>query len=128
MRISDDIETSLYYALYDYGYSASAHSIPESLGDTLPHIHVTRTGGYDTDRVIEFHNVDFDVYAANATDAMEYACDLCGWVRDLEGSFCYAAEIMTLPYNNPDPRHYSLARATFKALITKRTKGAYYHA
>lgn len=122
MRITKDIETALYEALSDNGYSASAHAVPSTLGRSLPHVHVVRTGGYTYDLVIESHNVDFDVYAADEAEAMEIACDLCGWVRELED--CYRAEITTLPYGNPDPRHPTIARATFKAQIITRVKGA----
>lgn len=129
MRVNLDIETALYNRLTTDRYSASAHAIPSSLGNTLPHIHVVRTGGYTSDMVIESHSVDFDVYAANDTDAMTTASNLCGWVRDLAGKMldapCYDAEIYTLPYPNPDPRHPNIARATFKAQILARTKGEY---
>ena len=92
----------------------------------LPHVHVVRTGGFTDDSVIEVNNIDFDVYAADDADAMTAAAELCGFVRELcgctLGSPCYTAEISTLPYNNPDPRHPTLGRATFKALIRTRTK------
>lgn len=128
MRASVDIETALYNALTTEKYSASAHTVPATLGSSLPHINVVRTGGYTSDRVIELNNVDFDVYAANDAEAMEAACALCGFVRDLEGTTldtpCYKSEVITLPYPNPDPRHPSLGRATLKAQILTRTKGA----
>lgn len=130
MRVSMDIETALYNRLTAENYSASAHAVPASLGNTLPHIHVVRTGGYTSDMVIESHSIDFDVYAGNDADAMTVASNLCGWVRDLPGGVldtpCYEAEIVTLPYSNPDPRHPNIARATFKAQILARTKGAIY--
>ena len=130
MRVNMDIETALYTRLVADRYSASAHAIPSNLGSTLPHIHVVRTGGYTSDMVIESHSVDFDVYAGNDADAMTAASNLCGWVRDLTGSMletpCYDAEIVTLPYPNPDPRHPNIARATFKAQILARTKGVNY--
>lgn len=126
-RKSTDIETAIYNLLAAAQYSASAHVIPKTLGTALPHIHVTRTGGYTADRVMEFNSVDFDVYDKTQADAMETASDLCAWVRDLEGEDvdtpCYSSEITTLPYNNPDPRHPNIGRATFKAQITIRTKG-----
>lgn len=126
MRQSVDIETALYELLAADGYSASAHAIPETLGQTFPHIHVTRTGGYTYDMVLEQHSVDFDVYAADQADAMEAASGLCGWVRELKGAEvctpCYDAEVNTLPYNNPDPRHPTIARATFKAQLLTRIK------
>jgi len=126
MRINNDIETALYTLLTTDKYSASAHAVPASLGSTLPHVHVTRTGGYTSDMVIETHQVDFDVYAADQADAMTAAASFCGWVRELTGKEvgtpCYSSEIMTLPYNNPDPLHPTLSRATFKAQILTRTK------
>lgn len=125
MRITLDIETALYNALTDEGHSASAHKLPASLGDTLPHIHVTRTGGSNASLVVDSHNVDFDVYAEDDADAMEIASNMCAWIRSLAGSTsnppCYVSEVTTLPYKNPDPRHPTLARATVKALITTRT-------
>lgn len=122
MRISLDIETALYEKLITDGYSASAHAVPATLESDFPHIHVVRTGGFESDMVIETNNVDVDVYAENAADAMEQACQLCSWVRDLAGDWCYTAEITTLPYNNPDPRHPSIGRATLKAQLLTRTK------
>ena len=127
-RAHNDIETALYELLTADNYSASAHAVPASLGSTMPHVHVVATGGYTDSMVIESHNVDFDVYAGDPADAMEAASSLCDWVRGLAGTEvgteCYESEINTLPYHNPDPRHSTIARATFKALITTRTKGA----
>lgn len=129
MNVSVDIETALYEKLTTDKYSASAHAIPATLGETLPHIHVVRTGGSTTDIVIDTNYVDFDVYAADQAEAMKEASNLCAWVRDLYGqtvgSPCYESEISTLPYGNPDPRHPNLGRATFKAQITIRTKGGF---
>jgi len=121
MRYNRDIETELYNMLTEDGRSSSAHSIPASLGDSLPHVHVVRTAGYEADLVIEFNNIDFDIYAEDDAEAMTSAAELCGWVRDLEGDYCYRATITTLPYSNPDPRHPDIARATFKAQILTRT-------
>lgn len=121
MRLSRDIETELYDALTDAGYSASAHSVPQSLGDNLPHVHITRTGGYERDFVIEVNQIDFDIYAEDPADALICASQLCGVVRDLAGDIYYTSEITTLPYSNTDPRHPSIARATFKAQILTRT-------
>lgn len=120
MRYSRDIETALYEKLEEAGYNASAHAIPKDITAQLPHIHIVRTGGYEKDMVIEINRVDFDVYAADPADAMTIASQLCGWTRELAGDFCYASEITTLPYGNPDPRHPNIARATFKAQILTR--------
>lgn len=126
MNATADIETALYTALIADSYSASAHVVPAKLENSLPHVHVVRTGGYTSDLVIDINYIDFDVYAATQMDAMETACALCGWIRgligaDLDGSPCYAAEITTLPYHNPDPKHLNIGRATVKAQITIRT-------
>lgn len=128
MNVSIDIETALYNALTLSQYYASAHNLPASLGENLPHVHVVRTGGFTSDRVIDTNNIDFDVYASDAADAMSAACTLCGWVRGLEGedigSPVYSSEIVTLPYHNPDPRHPTVPRVTFKAQIIVRTAEA----
>ena len=121
MRFTIDIETALCEELTRVGLSASAHMIPATLGKNMPHVHIVRTGGYESGMVVETNQVDFDVYDADAADAMESATELCAKVRDLEGGLCYRALITTLPYPNPDPRHPSLARATFKAQLITRT-------
>lgn len=124
MRKSNDIETALQSLLETDGFSASAHALPKSL--SFPHVHVTRTGGYTMDMVVEYNMVDFDVYAQDPADSMTTASDLCAWVRNLGakvvGSYCYASEISTIPYDNPDPRHPNIGRTTFKAQILTRTK------
>ena len=126
MRVSNDIETALYELLISEGVSASAHALPSTLGKTFPHVHVVRTGGYTTDLVIEVNSIDFDVYAADQADAMKDASNLCALVRSLTrtnvGAECYASEVTTLPYNNPDPRHPTIGRATFKAQISTRVR------
>lgn len=127
MRSSNDVETALYEHLIALNWSASAHAVPSTLGERLPHVHIVRTGGYTNDMVIEENQVDFDVYAEDSADAMTYASALCGAVRELAGnsigSTCYDSEVTTLPYDNPDPRHPTISRATFKARILTRTKG-----
>lgn len=127
MRVSNDIETALYELLISKSMSASAHALPTSLGDTLPHVHVVRTGGYTSDLVVETNSVDFDVYALDQADAMTAASNLCALARslagtDLGGVPCYSSEVVTLPYNNPDPRHPTIGRATFKAQIVTRVR------
>lgn len=125
MRATLDIETALFNILTTDGHSASAHAIPASLGASLPHIHIVRTGGSNSDMVIDIHNVDFDVYAADQAEAMTTASNFCAWIRSLAGRTsgvqCYTSEVVTLPYPNPDPLHPTLARATVKAQIRTRT-------
>lgn len=126
MRTSNDIETALYELLISEGISASAHALPSSLGDTFPHVHVVRTGGYTNGLVVEVNSVDFDVYAADQADAMTAASNLCALVRSIPGAnigtVCYESEVDTLPYNNPDPRHPTIGRVTFKARISTRVR------
>ena len=126
MRVSNDIETALYELLISEGMSASAHALPSTLGNAFPHVHVVRTGGYTNDLVIEVNSIDFDVYALDQADAMKDASNLCALVRSLVGTNigaeCYASEVTTLPYNNPDPRHPTIGRATFKAQISTRVR------
>ena len=127
MRATLDIETALYDRLTADGYSASAHALPATLGAHYPHIHVTRTGGLNSSMVVDTHQIDFDVYALDQADAMTAACALCDWVRDLAGTdigtTCYKSDVSILPYGNPDPRHPTVERATFKAQILTRTRG-----
>ena len=103
MRYNRDIETELYKLLTEAKYSASAHVLPATLGADLPHVHVVRTGGYESDLVIETNYIDFDVYAEDDPDAMTAAGELCGWVRDLAGDHCYMSSITTLPYQIVPP-------------------------
>lgn len=121
MRQNRDIETELYNLLISAQYSASAHSVPATLGAGFPHVHVTRTGGCENDMVIESNYIDFDVYAEDYADSAEEAAKLCGWIRELEGDYCYRSRITTLPYNNPDPRRPDIARTTIKAELLTRT-------
>ena len=116
-----DIEDALQAALNADGIKAAAPPVPANL---KPSVYVYRTGGYGTQYVQDLHTVDFDCYAETEAEAMAQACQLTGWVRALEGreleTPVYISQITTLPYNNPDPSHSSLARATFSAQITTR--------
>ena len=126
MNCNVDIETALYRLLVASGYHASAHTIPARLERNLPHIHVVRTGGYVSDRVVDHNSIDFDVYANTQVLAMATALELTGWIRELVGEIvgtqCYESEVSTSPYHNPDPRHPTIGRATLKAQITIRTQ------
>lgn len=123
MRKSVDIETALYELLTADGYSASAHSVPATLGNDFPHVHVVGQTVFNEDLVRDVNTVAFDIYAATQADAMEAASDLTAWVRDLVGEIvgtpCYQAEIIN-KYPNPDPRHPNIGRATIRAQITIR--------
>ena len=127
MRETIDIEGALVAALKERGTSASAPPVPSRLGSTLPHVHVTRTGGDEVSIVQDRHRVDVDVYAATSAAAMSAVCELTGWLRSLVGSTLggvpvYDARVDTLPYDNPDPLHPTIPRATFKASLVTRVQ------
>lgn len=118
-----DIEDALQAALNADGIAACAPPVPANLAEQVV---VVATGGYSQAYVQDVHAVSFDCYASGETEAMSRACALTRWVRALPGktvgTYCYGAEVETLPYNNPDPAHPTLARATFAARITTRVR------
>lgn len=121
-----DIEDAVRSAIASPSLGASAPPVPPDLGEVLPWVHVTRTGGSEAGPVLDAHLLDLDVYHAAEASAMETAGALCGAVRDLAGRElggvpCYRASVTTLPYNNPDPRHPTLARCTLKIQVLTRT-------
>ena len=104
-----------------------ATPVPANLGRTLPYAIATRTGGGRADLVVDNHFVDIDVYShdgdwAGATDEaatlLARACDLGGTVAG--GAVVCAVTVETMPYNNPDPDHATLARSTFSLRVTAR--------
>lgn len=125
-RRTIDIEGGLQARLEADGWASCAPPLPSTLGSTLPFVCVTRTGGTRSAFVQDDHAVTFDVYADTESAAMESACDLTAWAADLVGSDiggepCHLVSIGALPYSNPDPRHPTLARASFPARIRTRT-------
>ncbi len=119
-----DIEAGLQTLLALEGWSASAPPIPATLGESLPHVAITRTGGSRTLMVQDAHSVALDVYAATEAGAMEAADELTAWAVSLTavgGVPVHRVELTALPYDNPDPRHPNIARATFTVRILTRT-------
>ena len=117
-----DIEDTLQAALNAAGIKAAAPPVPANLG---PYVFVYRTGGYSQSYVQDVSTVEFDCYEQTEAEAMARACDLTAWVRALpqdQGleTFVYFADVIALPYNNPDPNHPTLPRATFSAQIATR--------
>ena len=117
-----DIENALQAALNALGIKASAPPVP---ADLMPCVYVYRTGGFSQNYVQDAHSVDFDCYAENEAAAMARADQITEYVRALPeaqglSAYVYATSITTLPYNNPDPNHYALARATVSAQIITR--------
>lgn len=102
---------------------------PANLGASLPYAIVSRTGGGRADLVVDNHFVDIDVYSydddwAGATDEaaslIARACELGG--TSAAGATVCAVTVETMPYNNPDPDHPSLARSTFSLRVTARAE------
>lgn len=119
-----DIEDALQAALNADGITASAPPVPANLS---PCVFVYRTGGFSQAYVQDVHTVDFDCYAKTEAEAMRRADLLTAWIRALPDdqkltATTYAAEVTTLPYNNPDPNNHTLARATVSAQITTRVR------
>ena len=116
-----DIEDAIQAALNAEGIKAAAPPVPANLS---PCVYVYRTGGNSQNYVQDTHLVSFDCYAHTEAEAMEQADELTKWVRYIVGrdllTPVYASELVTLPYNNPDPSHPTLPRATFLAQITTR--------
>jgi len=125
IRKTIDIEAGLQALLVADKWTACAPPLPPTLGSSLPLVAVYRTGGTRALFVQDEHAVTFDVYAADDAAAMESADALTAWAsalegRDIGGEPCHLVEIGALPYNNPDPRHPTLARASFSARIRTR--------
>ena len=126
IRKTIDIEAGLQALLVADKWTACAPPLPPTLGASLPLVAIYRTGGTRSLFVQDEHAVTFDVYAADEAAAMSSACTLTAWATALEGQSigdepCHRVEIGALPYNNPDPRHPTLARASFSARIRTRT-------
>ena len=120
-----DIEAGLGELLEAEGVSASAPPVPANLGDNLPHVHVTRTGGNRAIMVQDMHMVTLDVYADTEAAAMARADGLTAWAvmlagQTIGGAYCHDARLNSIPYNNPDPRHPNIARASFGVQLRTR--------
>lgn len=125
--IEDALRQDLPTAATLGGFSiyAAAPPVPETLGSSLPFVIPERVGGTRDSIVIDTHNVSIDVYAKTWGKAQETANKLVGIVAelpDIDGlSADYLeADITTLPYNNPDPRHQDVPRVTFAASVICR--------
>lgn len=119
-----DIENALYEYLRALGYRVYALPVPEELGSDC--VIVQRTGGSERAYVQDVHQVAFDCYGETKAAAMQFADGLTRVIRAIVGKLggvaVYDSTIMTLPYDNPDPNHHTLERATFSAQIVTRVK------
>ena len=111
----------------------SAPPVPADLHQDA--VVITRIGGYEQAYVQDVSTVHFDCYSDSEARSAEMAAWLTEMVRSLVGvemeitffvsgdtawTHVYAADIQTLPYFNPDPRHPTLPRYTLSARITTR--------
>lgn len=108
-----------------FSIAAAAPPVPEDLGSELPIAIPERVGGQRYSEVLDQHSVSIDVYAATWAQAQAAANNLIGIVSALpymDGLSAHYLEtdITTLPYNNPDPRHEDIPRATFAATVICR--------
>lgn len=109
------------------GIAASATPIPEDLGAVLPYAVVYNVGGYrDAEtRVLDTGALSIDVYADKPAQAMDVCAQVAALVdalSDDDGGAVqvYTAQVTTLPYDNPDPRHPTIYRATCAADVMTR--------
>ena len=120
--VSIDIEAALQEHLAASGYNACALPVPQELKAGCVIVH--RVGGYSQSYVQDVSSVAIDAYGETKVEAMQLACKLTGEVRAVVGKLggvaVYAADVTTLPYDNPDPAHYSLERATLQAQVITR--------
>ena len=120
-----DIENLLQAYLNANRIKACAPPVPVDLD--AGQVIVTRTGGQERSYVQDVHFVSVDCYGDTAAGAMALACLLTEELRNLSGKFLgdvpvYESGCTALPYNNPDPNHQTLARATFSVQIVTRVK------
>ena len=106
--------------------AASAAPVPEDLGAVLPCVVVYNVGGYRdaAARVLDTAALSIDVYGETPEQAMN-ACRtvaaLVNALQDADGSpHVYRSPITTEPYDNPDPMHPTIPRATCAADIVTR--------
>lgn len=107
------------------GLYACATPIPEDLGAVLPLAVVYNVGGERVGLTVDRAAVSVDVYAQTPADAMNaaaVACAACAALPEYSGGACqwYQCDVSTLPYDNPDPRHPTIPRATFAADLYAR--------
>ena len=125
--IEDALQTDLNEAAENSGFSilVGAPPIPTNLGQTIPYATVMRVGGYRTSIVLDTHYVTVDVWGRRWAQAQDSANKLVGLILALpdtpDTSVEYTnASIQSLPYNNPDLKHETLARVSFTVELKTR--------
>lgn len=112
--------------LTNAGFTAQPTPTPEDLGSELPVVIVSAPGGTRLNMVIDNPLFSVDVYAATIAAAMDTAREAFAVVCRLPFSPALNqwrdCTVQSLPYENPDPRHPSLARVSFTANVAIRAK------
>lgn len=98
------------------GIAAAPLPVPEDLGADLPIAIVEPLGGRRSSVVIDRVPMSIEVYASTDAAAQTACARVCGAVASLgdgtaeNASHWLSVDVSTLPYNDPDPRHPTLAR------------------
>lgn len=119
-----DIEDAVQAYLNSMDIKACAPPVPSKLA--APMVVITRTGGSERAYVQDVHNISVDCYGSTWAAASLLADDVICHIRNLPYADelpapCYTADILTMPYVNPDPSHSDLARVTFSASVATRS-------
>lgn len=109
------------------GWSCCAAPIPEDIGSELPFVVVTALGGLRHDLVVDDGDLSIDVYADTPGAANRHArrCQAAFAAlegHDAAGVHWKVCNVQTAAYNNPDPRHPTLKRATFRGVAVARAQ------
>lgn len=120
--IPRDTAAELAETLTAYGLNAVPLPVPETLGDTLPLAVVEPLGGARTTLTIDQTAVTVGVYGVDELEAQQAAALAVGILDAMqyETSTWYRADITTLPYNDPDPRHPTIPRWSLAATVWAR--------
>ena len=114
-----DIEDLVQRQLNSHNIPAGPPPIPSDL--STPWVMPTRTGGTRDGIVYDRHSVSVDCWSDSWAGAQLLASQALDAVMRMEDDgLAYSVEVNALPYNNPDPRHESLPRATFAVVIGAR--------
>lgn len=119
-----DIEDELRTALTSNELSVFAPPVPEDLSTRVPCAMVRRLGGVKKSLVVDSSNVIISVWAETDAEAMYHANNLVGKATELQFDHetIRRIDIVTEPYQNNDPIHPTLARASFSVQVTSKSK------
>lgn len=109
-------------ATRETGIPSSAPPLPPDL--IPPMYQFSRIGGSSSNLVSDSHNVRIHVYADTWEQAQILANRCVGWLKGVQFSDnpINSVGINALPYNNPDPNHPTIPRASFTAIVGCRSE------